>query len=173
MNSARSSLSGLKNRSVGSQGSPGKGGATQVYVTDSAEETIALGERLGRLLPPETVVCLSGDLAAGKTTLTKGIVSGATGCHSDDVSSPTFVYLAVYEGRCPVYHFDLYRLRDSDEFLAMGFEEYFTQGGICCIEWSERIAPLIPDNAVRVHLEHYGAGQRRLTVQSHEKEYRL
>ena len=81
--------------------------------------------------------------AAGKTTFIKGLIHAAAQIASSEVQSPTFNYLNIYEGRKTIYHFDLYRLRDRDEFLSMGFDEFFDAGGICCIEWSERIEPSV------------------------------
>jgi tRNA threonylcarbamoyladenosine biosynthesis protein TsaE len=80
------------------------------------------------------------------------------------VTSPTFVYLNIYEGKLPVYHFDLYRLHDADEFLGMGFDEFFEAGGICCVEWSERIEPLLPTPRVEIHLSAPHPEQRRIEV---------
>lgn len=120
---------------------------------------------------PNSVVCLSGELAAGKTSLIKGIAVGVCGVKPEEVSSPTFVYLTIYEAPCPVYHFDLYRLHHAEEFLSMGFEEYFSQRGVCCIEWAERITELLPYNALFIHLEHAGENRRCLTIKSHEKKY--
>lgn len=132
-------------------------------LTRSHEETVDLGRWLGQILPKGSIVCFSGDLAAGKTTLIKGIVEAATGTPADDVPSPTFVYLNIYPGLRPVYHFDLYRLRDAEEFLALGFEEFFFTGGITCIEWSERIRDILPSSRVEVLLEHRGENLRCVT----------
>lgn len=136
----------------------------QHFISHSAAETAAIGRQVGQTLPPRTVVCLFGDLGAGKTTFIKGLVAGATGVDPDEVHSPTFVYLSIYEGQKPVYHFDLYRLRDIDEFLSMGFDEYFDAEGICCIEWSERIARYLPAKSMRVQLEHAGEDKRTITI---------
>lgn len=121
-----------------------------IVVSHSAEETIEIGKTLGKALPPSSVLCFFGDLAAGKTTLIKGIVSEATGKPPESVISPTFVLMNIYEGNKPVYHFDLYRLNGSEEFLSLGFDEYLQSNGISCIEWSERIDQIIPKNAIRI-----------------------
>ena len=110
-------------------------------------------------------MCLFGDLGAGKTTLVKGILDGAQGKeHPHTLTSPTFTYLNIYPGTPTFYHFDLYRLRDADEFLSMGFEEFLAANGICCLEWSEKIQPLIPEEAVRVTIQHAGGDQRTIYV---------
>ena len=136
--------------------------------TVSSEETIALGQRLGKVLKPNTVLCLFGELGTGKTTLVKGIAQKAAGIELEEVHSPTFVYLNIYgpESDKPIYHFDLYRLHDADEFLSMGFEDYFFRGGICCIEWSERIAPLLPSTSVSIFLSHVSENRRAIEIKN-------
>lgn len=124
------------------------------YHSFSPEETIKLGIELGASAAKDTIFCLFGGLGAGKTTLIKGIVEGATGSDPGIVSSPTFVYLNIYEAReVTVYHFDLYRLKDAGEFLQAGFEEYLFAPGLKCIEWSERIHSLLPENCIELHLQ--------------------
>lgn len=123
-----------------------------------------LGASLGRSLPDNSVVCFFGELGAGKTTFIKGLAAGAAGISPDTINSPTFVYLNIYTGNRTVYHFDLYRLRDADEFMGMGFDEYFHAGGICCIEWSERIASLLPDNVVTVRMAHVSPNEREIEI---------
>jgi tRNA threonylcarbamoyladenosine biosynthesis protein TsaE len=113
-------------------------------------------------------VCLFGELAAGKTTFIKGLVYGAAQVDPSIVQSPTFTYLHIYEGQKKVYHFDLYRLRDIDEFLSMGFDEYFDAEGICCIEWSERIAAYLPANSLSVILQHVQEDQRLITIRQRQ-----
>lgn len=110
------------------------------------------------------VISFLGELAAGKTTFIKGLVSGAAQIDPSAVQSPTFTYLHIYEGQKTVYHFDLYRLRDIDEFLSMGFDEYFDAEGICCIEWSERIAHYLPQDCWIVSMEHATDDQRLITI---------
>ncbi|MFZ0565669.1 MAG: tRNA (adenosine(37)-N6)-threonylcarbamoyltransferase complex ATPase subunit type 1 TsaE [Chlamydiales bacterium] len=137
--------------------------------TASDEETIAFGCRLGKLLKPNTLVCLFGELGTGKTTLVKGIAKGVNHTAPEEVHSPTFSYLNVYgaESHMALYHFDLYRLNDVDEFLSLGFEEYFFAGGICCIEWSERIASILPPkqrNQRAIFLSHMGENRRMIEL---------
>jgi tRNA threonylcarbamoyladenosine biosynthesis protein TsaE len=135
-----------------------------IYTTYSESDTVSLGFTFGKELPLNSVVCFFGDLAAGKTTFIKGVAAGAAGFSQEQVNSPTFVYLNIYEGKKTVYHFDLYRLRDADEFLSMGFDEMFTAGGICCIEWSERIASLLPADCIQVVMSHQGENKRRIEI---------
>ena len=117
------------------------------------EETVALGHCLGALLPRETIVCLDGDLGAGKTALTTGLAEGI-GCQGL-VSSPTFTLLMEHRpgpGGLALYHFDVYRLESADDFLDLGFDEYLTGDGICVIEWSERIRSILPASCLMIDL---------------------
>lgn len=140
------------------------------YLSRSAAETMAVGAALGKQLMTNSIVCFFGDLAAGKTTFIKGLAAGAADCDANSIQSPTFNYLNIYLGEKSIYHFDLYRLRDSDEFLSMGFDELFEAEGICCIEWSERIAPLLPEGCIRVSMTHEGDDLRRIVIQGIETE---
>lgn len=142
----------------------------QQYLTKSAAETFELGFKLGQKLQIPKVVCLFGELAAGKTTLIKGLVCGATQLDPSVVQSPTFTYLHIYEGKKTVYHFDLYRLRDADEFLSMGFDEYFDVEGICCLEWSERIEPYLPQDRLSIFLYHVQEDQRLIIISDQVQE---
>lgn len=137
-------------------------------LTRSSEETFEQGRQLGIKLPVPSVVSFFGELAAGKTTFIKGLVSGAAQIDPSIIQSPTFTYLHIYEGKKTVYHFDLYRLRDIDEFLSMGFDEYFEADGICCLEWSEKIAPYLPSDRVSITMEHVDPESRLITIESYE-----
>ena len=135
-----------------------------ILITHSEKETKEIGRKLGEILPPNSIVCLFGELGAGKTTLIKGLASQASGTPAEQIQSPTFVYLNIYKGPKTVYHFDLYRLQTEDEFLSMGFEDFFYSGGICCLEWSERIESLLPQSCVKVFIEHMSEGARKITI---------
>lgn len=135
-----------------------------VYTSLSTDETFTLGERLGQHLQTGQVIALTGDLGAGKTLLVKGIAKGACGIDPETVQSPTFVHLNVYEGTKTLYHFDLYRLRDAEAFLSMGFDEYLFQNGVCCMEWAERISGILPEGCLRVHLKHLDGDLRRIEI---------
>lgn len=136
----------------------------ETVITQSPDETEAVGYRLGELLPEGSVVCFFGDLGAGKTTFIKGLVRGVAQIDSEEVNSPTFVYLNIYEGTRTVYHFDLYRLNNSREFVAMGFDEYVGGSGVCCMEWSEKIEDVIPANCVRVEMKHIDQMKREVRI---------
>jgi tRNA threonylcarbamoyladenosine biosynthesis protein TsaE len=130
--------------------------------TISYEETLALGARFAKVLKAGDIVCLFGDLGAGKTAFTKGI---ATGLKMDphEVHSPTFVLLSVHEGKIPLYHFDLYRI-GADELYNIGYEEFFYGKGIAVIEWSERLGELTPKDHWHVELKHAGEDRRSIAL---------
>lgn len=132
------------------------------FITSSESETILAGYQFGKELKENSVICFFGDLGAGKTTFIKGIVS-AFGGDPHEVTSPTFVYLNIYKGQRTIYHFDLYRLKKADEFLSMGFDELFFSGGICCIEWSERIEPFLPQH-IRIDISHLEEKMREIKI---------
>ena len=119
------------------------------FFSTSAEETIGLGEALGRVLGPTDVLVLTGDLGAGKTQLTKGVARGMG--VTDDVTSPTFTIEMVYEGsRIPLYHFDLYRLDNADQLEDTGLFDVLGADGPCLIEWGEQFSQEIGDDRVDV-----------------------
>ena len=121
------------------------------YVTNSEEETEALGARLAEQLGPGAVVAFTGDLGAGKTAFTRGLARGLG--IPDRVTSPTFTIVNEYEGgRLPLFHFDMYRLASSDELFDIGWEDYLARGGVCAVEWSENVAEAIEDDAIRVSI---------------------
>ena len=121
------------------------------FVAESTEQTIALGERLGRLLAAGDVLVLTGDLGAGKTQLTKGIACGLG--VEDDVTSPTFTIGMVYEGgELPLYHFDLYRLENAAELDDTGLFDVLGGDGPCVIEWGEQFADQLGDERLDVFL---------------------
>lgn len=138
---------------------------SQTYFSCSSDETIAIGYKFGAGLKSGDIVCFMGELAAGKTTFIKGLVEGASHYSPDNVNSPTFALLNIYQGHKTIYHFDLYRLGDVDEFLAMGFEEFLFTDGICCIEWAERIQGILPLHHWIVRLEHAEENKRHIVIE--------
>lgn len=133
-------------------------------ISHSPEETFEFARKWGETLPEGAVLCFFGDLAAGKTTFIKGVVLGASDYPAEWVSSPTFVYLNIYEGRRVIYHFDLYRLTGEEQFLSMGFDQYLHSSGITCLEWSEKIASIIPANAYRITLTPLSETERKIEI---------
>jgi tRNA threonylcarbamoyladenosine biosynthesis protein TsaE len=124
----------------------------------SREETLALGKRLAGLLVPGSVVALRGPLGAGKTCLAKGIALGLG--INEEITSPTYTIVSEYQGSCPLYHIDAYRLSGDDDFASLGGEEFIYGEGISVVEWSDRIPSSIPQDAVFVYIE-MGEGEER------------
>ena len=117
------------------------------FVTHSREETEALGARLAGALKAGGVVAFTGDLGAGKTAFVSGMAR-ALGVE-ERVTSPTFTIVNEYEGgRLPLFHFDMYRLDSADELFHIGWEDYLARGGVCAVEWSERVDEALPEGAV-------------------------
>ncbi|MBE6941057.1 MAG: tRNA (adenosine(37)-N6)-threonylcarbamoyltransferase complex ATPase subunit type 1 TsaE [Ruminococcaceae bacterium] len=137
------------------------------FITHSPEETEALGERLGKILTPGTILAYRGDLGAGKTAFTRGLARGL-GCR-ELVTSPTYTIVNEYlGGRLPLFHFDMYRLRSSDDLFDIGWDDYLERGGICAVEWSENVADAMED-PVMVTIEKTGENSRRITIERSEK----
>ncbi len=120
------------------------------FVSHSVSDTEAFGERLAQRLRPGDVVAYTGSLGMGKTALTRGLARGL-GCKGR-VTSPTFTIVNEYEGGVPLFHFDLYRLGSSDELYDIGWDDYLSRGGVCAVEWSERVADALPEDAVTVDI---------------------
>lgn len=110
--------------------------------TSSPEETFSFAKDFAKSLKPGEIICMYGDLGAGKTLFAKGVAEGLG--VEDHVSSPTFTIVNEYEGRLPFYHFDVYRISDPDEVYETGFEDYINGEGVCLIEWAELIEEIIP-----------------------------
>ena len=132
-----------------------------IAMTKSAAETRQLGERIAARLKPGDVLLLEGDLGAGKSELTRGIARGLG--VTETVTSPSFTILNVYtSGRCPLYHFDWYRLESAEELYELGMDEYLGGDGIAVVEWPEMCPDAVPENAVRIRLEAAGENERKI-----------
>ena len=129
------------------------------FAADNETDTARLGKVLADVLQPGTVVSLVGELGAGKTRLVQEIAV-AMGVEREDVNSPTFVLIQEYAGRLPIYHFDAYRLRDSDQFLELGADELMESPGVCLIEWADRVSGVLPRDLLRIKIEVTGQTQR-------------
>ncbi len=117
------------------------------------EDTKAFGIKLAESLEPNSVIALIGDLGTGKTTLTKYIAEGLG--ITEMITSPTFTIVCEYHsGRLPFYHFDVYRLGDSEDLFETGVEEYFYAGGVCVVEWADQIAEILPDDTKCIFIEY-------------------
>ena len=134
---------------------------SQRFITNGPEETEALGARLARALGPGAVVAFTGDLGAGKTAFVRGLARGLG--IPDRVTSPTFTIVNEYEGgRLPLFHFDLYRLGCADELFDIGWEDYLARGGVCAVEWGERMEELLEPGTIRVDLRRGEDEDRRV-----------
>jgi tRNA threonylcarbamoyladenosine biosynthesis protein TsaE len=134
------------------------------FTANEERDTDRLGAALAEALRPGTVVALIGTLGAGKTRLVQA-AAAALGNPRGSVTSPTFVLLNEYTGgRLPIYHFDTYRLKDEDEFVALGPDEYFGLSGLVFIEWADRVAELLPDERIEIEIEVTGDTERRITI---------
>lgn len=136
------------------------------FISRSEKETLEFGARLVRGLRRGDIVCLFGNLGAGKTVLVKGMAKGL-GISTDEVISPSFVLIREYwppkkkKKAIPLFHFDLYRLKDSEDILSLGCEEYFySQKGISVVEWAERMQGYLPDKFIKIKIEIKGKNQR-------------
>lgn len=139
-------------------------------ITRSAEETIALGKKIGGLLRGGDVIAYTGGLGAGKTTITRGISLGMG--LGDEVSSPTFALVNEYRGEgTPLYHFDMYRIGSAEELEAVGFYDYLESGGVIAVEWSENVAEELPENTVRIDIRRVSESDsaREITVTGDER----
>ena len=136
-------------------------------VTASAEETHALGRRLGELAGERMVFLMEGALGAGKTTLTQGIAQGLG--VTRNVTSPTFTILKIYHGRIPLYHIDAYRLEGIHQDL--GFDEYLDDDGLTVIEWAQFVPDLIPDEYLQIAVHLLDGDAREFTFTAHGERY--
>jgi tRNA threonylcarbamoyladenosine biosynthesis protein TsaE len=135
------------------------------FVFDAADEsaTAAFGAVLAEVLPPGTTIALCGTLGAGKTRLVQAVAE-SLGVERRNVVSPTFVLVQEYHGRRDIYHIDAYRLRDEDEFLALGPEEFFESDALVFVEWADRVEVCLPSSRVEICIEVTGPQSRRFTV---------
>jgi len=136
------------------------------YITNSPVETEAIGAALGKILPVGTVIAYRGDLGAGKTAFTRGLARGLG--YTDMVTSPTYTIVNEYlGGRLPLFHFDMYRLRSSDDLWDIGWEDYLDRKGICAVEWSENVADAL-EEPLCITIEKTGDESRRITLEGGE-----
>jgi tRNA threonylcarbamoyladenosine biosynthesis protein TsaE len=139
------------------------------HYTLSADETIRLGERLGRLLTTGDVVALVGDLGSGKTWFTKGLALGMGVPSETVVTSPTFALVNEYEGRLNLFHMDAYRLDSVAGFVDAGLDEYFYEEGVVALEWADRWPELLPNWTVLVEIALIDDHSREITLSGHHR----
>ena len=138
------------------------------FVSNSEEDTKTLAKKISATLMAGDIVCLSGELGAGKTTFVKGLAEGLH-IKENKVNSPTFVFMNVYSGKkgknsVELYHFDLYRATRPEDVFTLDYEEYFYGQGICVVEWAERLGPLMPKKYLQVNFAHQGDQRRAIEV---------
>jgi tRNA threonylcarbamoyladenosine biosynthesis protein TsaE len=146
-----------------------------MFVTIEIENlagTEAFGHRLGELLFPGAVIALVGPLGAGKTHLTRAVTEGLGVRNPNAVTSPTFVLIQEYPSRLPIFHFDAYRLSGPREFLDLGVEEYYEAGGVCLIEWADRVESALPAEYLRIDIGPVDPERRRFRLSAAGERHR-
>lgn len=135
--------------------------------THSREETYRFAKRFAQTLKPGVILALSGDLGSGKTSFVKGFASGAGYPRQSAVKSPTFVLMHLYRGKCPIYHFDLYRLESMQDLEAIGFQEFINDPeAFTCVEWAEKAPELLSQANYWIEFKHKGENDREISVYS-------
>ena len=133
-----------------------------IIITKSENETMLEGKKLGKTLLPGTVIALYGGLGAGKTAFTRGLAAGLG--IAMDVSSPTFTIVNEYPGKIPLFHFDMYRLESQAELFDIGWDDYLERGGVCAVEWSEKVSGAFPPGTIKVTLKRLDDNTRELEI---------
>ena len=142
-----------------------------VIETNSAKETFDAGYRLAQSVQPGQIYCLNGDLGVGKTAFVQGLAKGLG--IDEPITSPTFTIVNEYSGRLPLYHFDVYRIADSDEMYEIGYEEYVYGDGVSVIEWPQLIDDILPEKRYDVTIsKDYSRhdNYRKIEIQKTEAE---
>ena len=134
------------------------------FFTHSAEETIALGYKIGKKLKKGDIIAMQGTLAAGKTTITKGIAQALE--ISEEITSPTFCLISEYSGKMPLYHMDVYRLDGTEDFINLGVDDMLYGDGVCIIEWSEKIMEELPKNTIILRILPQEDGSRKIEIEN-------
>lgn len=132
------------------------------FITRSPEETIELGEKIGKLLKKGDVIAMQGTLAAGKTTITKGIAKSLN--IDDTITSPTFCLISEYYGKMPLYHMDVYRLEGGEDFVNLGTDDMIYGDGVSIIEWSEKIMDELPKRTIILKITPNDDGSRKIEI---------
>lgn len=141
-------------------------------ISHSFQETLKIGRAIARYLKPQDIICLNGELGSGKTVLAKGIASGLK-IKAFDVTSSSFVIIRQHlQGKLPFYHFDLYRLKGSQDISALGYEEYFYGSGVSVIEWPKKLGCLMPKECLTIELSYQGELKRKLRFYAQGERYK-
>jgi tRNA threonylcarbamoyladenosine biosynthesis protein TsaE len=140
---------------------------TAEFISKSPEETVKIGMEFAQSLPVPGVVLLRGDLGTGKTTLTRGIAQGLGLKDPSLVNSPSFTLINIYQGTCPIYHVDLYRLHGARDLYSIGLDDFLGKDGVTIVEWSERLSFSL-EGAIEIELKDAGDDQRKLRITNYE-----
>jgi tRNA threonylcarbamoyladenosine biosynthesis protein TsaE len=134
-------------------------------ISNSVEETFAFGKRLGEHLTGGKILCLTGNLGSGKTTLIKGIAAGAGAQNPHIVNSPTFVMVNEYQGRFTIFHIDAYRINSIAEFEALGFSDFISPESVVIIEWADKVSDALKGlDCISIQMQHNGQNSRAITL---------
>lgn len=134
------------------------------FFTHSADETTALGYKIGKKLKKGDIIAMQGTLAAGKTTITKGIAQALD--ISEEITSPTFCLISEYYGKMPLYHMDVYRLDGTEDFINLGVDDMLYGDGVCIIEWSEKIMEELPKNTIILRILPQEDDSRKIEIEN-------
>ncbi|MCI6187115.1 MAG: tRNA (adenosine(37)-N6)-threonylcarbamoyltransferase complex ATPase subunit type 1 TsaE [Spirochaetia bacterium] len=134
------------------------------FFTHSADETTALGYKIGKKLKKGDIIAMQGTLAAGKTTITKGIAQALD--ISEEITSPTFCLISEYYGKMPLYHIDVYRLDGTEDFINLGVDDMLYGDGVCIIEWSEKIMDELPKNTIILRILPQDDNSRKIEIEN-------
>ncbi|SCY74212.1 tRNA (adenosine(37)-N6)-threonylcarbamoyltransferase complex ATPase subunit type 1 TsaE [Alkaliphilus peptidifermentans] len=137
---------------------------------NNQQETEAIAEKLGSMVKKGDIICLTGDLGAGKTVFSKSFAKGLG--VQEVVTSPTFTIVQEYQGRIPMYHFDVYRVNQPHEMDDIGFDEYVFGDGVCIIEWASIIKEILPENCLWIEIQVTGAESRTICVEDQSQNYK-
>lgn len=136
---------------------------SKILISNSAEETIELGKKIGASIKAGDIIALKGNLAAGKTTITKGIALSLG--IKEDITSPTYTLVSEYYGTIPLYHMDMYRIESLEEFEMLGIDHLLFGSGLSVIEWSERIEEYLPDEHIKIDIQRQEDGRREIEIE--------
>lgn len=138
------------------------------FLSNGSEETLLYAKEFAKKLSRGSVICLTGDLGAGKTTFAKGFISELTELKETMIQSPTFIYLNTYDTKNgTLCHFDVYRIPSPREFETMGFLDYFDGETVCLIEWGETISTLLPPKTIYINIKYVDIEKRLITIEQH------
>lgn len=138
---------------------------TKEIISESVEKTFEVGKKIGALLEPAKVVCLTGQLGSGKTTLIKGIAAGAGAANPQHVNSPTFVIVNEYAGRFNIFHIDAYRINSIEEFNSLGFEDFIGPDSVVLVEWADKVEKALEGfERIFIEMRHNGPNSRIIRI---------